>query len=122
MKLIKHLFALASPASVTLLYSVDLTQATANHDYKRGEYLVVRDGNSPDKHFSIASHGAGELGNGNFHVYLMAEPAHAKIAPLDDIGPDNTLDAAPDAYHAAWSADSRHVSVSFRSGPSFRGD
>jgi hypothetical protein len=113
--LIKYIFALASLASVTLAYSVDQTQATSNYGYKKGEYLVVRDGYSPDKRFSIASHGDSELGNDNFHVYLMAEPAHTKITRLDDIGPDNTLDTAPDAYHAAWSPDSRHVSVSFRS-------
>jgi hypothetical protein len=115
LKLIKHIFALAGLASVTLAYSVDLTYATANYGYKKGEYLVVRDGTAPNERFSIASHGDGELGNDNFHVYLMAEPAHTKIARLDDIGPDNTLDTAPDAYHAAWSPDSRHVSVSFRS-------
>src|SRR5476651_1660636 len=111
----KHILVIASLVSVTLTYSVDLTYATANSGYKKGEYLVVRNGEAPNKRFSIASHGDGELGNDNFHVYLMAEPAHAKIAPLDDIKPDNILDTAPDAYHAAWSPDSRHVSVSFRS-------
>jgi hypothetical protein len=45
----------------------------------------------------------------------MAEPAHRRIAPLDDISSDNNLDTDPDAYHAFWSKDSRHVGVAFRS-------
>ena len=114
MKSIKHILALASLAAVALAYSVDRTHATAEYVYKKGEYLVVRDGYAPNKKFSIASHGDGEF-NENFHVYLMAEPAHTKIAPLDDIRSGNTLDTAPQAYRAAWSADSRHVAVSFRS-------
>jgi hypothetical protein len=44
----------------------------------------------------------------------MAEPAHRKIMPLDDISSQNNLDTGPDAYHAQWSADSRHVAVGFR--------
>ena len=45
----------------------------------------------------------------------MAEPAHRKLMTLDDVNDDNILDSAPDAFHAAWSADSRFVAVSFRS-------
>jgi hypothetical protein len=47
---------------------------------------------------------------------LMAEPAHRKIAALGQIGSGNNLDTGPGAYHALWSADSRHVAVWFRSG------
>lgn len=59
--------------------------------------------------------GDGEGGSDDFHVWLMAEPAHRKIAPLDGIGSDNNLDTGPNAYHATWSADSRRVAVGFRS-------
>jgi hypothetical protein len=45
----------------------------------------------------------------------MAEPAHRKIAALGQISPGNNLDTGPGAYHALWSADSRHVAVWFRS-------
>ena len=34
---------------------------------------------------------------------------------LDNVNDDNILDSAPDAFHAAWSSDSRTVAVSFRS-------
>jgi hypothetical protein len=89
-------------------------RATSEHDYADGEYAIIRDGLSPDKRLSLAAHGDGDGGHGNFHVWLMAEPAHRKIVPLDDIGSDNNLDTGPDAYHARWSADSRHVAVGFR--------
>jgi hypothetical protein len=90
-------------------------RATCNHGYAKGEYGIIRNGLSPDKRMSLASHGEGDLGDGDFHVWLMAEPGHRKIAALDDIGSENNLDTCPDAYHAFWSADSRHAAVAFRS-------
>jgi hypothetical protein len=90
--------------------------ATSVHNYAKGEYLIIRGGLAPGKQVSLASHGGDEQGNGDpFHVWLMAEPAHRKLVSLDHIGDDNILDAAPDAYHAFWSKDSRHVGVAFRS-------
>jgi hypothetical protein len=89
-------------------------RATSEHDYASGECAIIRDGLSPDKLVSLAAHGDGEGGHEKFHVWLMAEPAHRRIMPLDDISSDNNLDTAPDAYHGQWSADSRHVAVSFR--------
>ena len=89
--------------------------ATDSHDYAKDEYAIIRDGLAPDKHVSLASHGDGEGGSDNFHVWLMAEPAHRKIAPLDDIGSSNHLDTGPGAYYAFWSPDSRRVAVTFRS-------
>jgi hypothetical protein len=93
-------------------------RATDSHDYAKGEYAIIRNGLAPDKLKSLASHADSEVeGNQgrNFHVWLMAEPAHRRIVALDDIGSNNNLDTGPDAYHAFWSADSRHVAVSFRS-------
>ncbi|MDA9506545.1 hypothetical protein XI09_18295 [Bradyrhizobium sp. CCBAU 11386] len=89
--------------------------ATAEHQYAKGEYAIIQGGRAPSGKLSIAAHGGGEFGNDNFHVYLMAEPGHRRLAVLDDISSDNILDTAPDAFHAAWSQDSRHVAVSFRS-------
>jgi hypothetical protein len=89
-------------------------RATSEHDYENGEYAIIRDGLSPDKHLSLAAHGDGDGGHENFHIWLMAEPAHRRIMRLDDIGSENNLDTAPDAYHGQWSADSRHVAVGFR--------
>jgi hypothetical protein len=91
-------------------------RATDTHDYTSGEYAIIRDGLAPDKRKSLAAHGDGEGGSENFHVWLMAEPAHRRIAALDDIGDSNNLDTGPDAYHARWSDDSHHVAVAFRSG------
>jgi hypothetical protein len=97
-----------------LAFAATPARATAEYDYGTDEYAIIADGVSPDKRLSVASHGDGNGGRGNFRVWLMAEPAHRKIAALDDISSENILDTAPAAYYAKWSADSRHVSVSFR--------
>jgi hypothetical protein len=106
-----------TPAAILvalLTLAVAPMRATDTHEYAKGEYAVIRDGLAPDKTKSLASHGDGEGGSGHFHVWLMAEPAHRKIAALEHIGEDNILDTGPDAYHAFWSKDSRHVAVGFR--------
>lgn len=89
--------------------------ATSEHNYGRNEYLVVQNGLAPNKQLSVAAHGEGEGGHDAFRVWLMAEPAHRKIAALADISEDNNLDTDPSAYHAFWSKDSRHVGIGFRS-------
>jgi hypothetical protein len=89
--------------------------ATDSHDYAPDEYAIIRDGLAPSKRMSLASHGADENFKGEFHVWLMAEPAHRKLARLPGIGPNGILDTGPNAYHAFWSADSRHVAVTYRS-------
>jgi hypothetical protein len=86
----------------------DARRAIDTHDYAPGEYAVIHDGLAPNKRLSLAAHGDGE-GADHFHVWLMAEPAHRRIAALPGIGSDNNLDTGPDAYHAAWPRDSRHV-------------
>jgi hypothetical protein len=99
-----------------LALAANPAHATCGHEYAKDEYGIIRGGLSPDKRMSFASHGEGELGDENFHVWLMVEPSHRKIVALDDIGSDNNLDSCPEAYHALWSADSRHAAVAFRSG------
>ncbi|PWT84308.1 MAG: hypothetical protein C5B56_15860 [Proteobacteria bacterium] len=101
--------------SVSIALALMPARATSNREYAKGEYAVIRDGLAPNKQLSLASHGEDELGDGNFRVWLMAEPAHRKIVALPDIGSDNNLDTAPDAYHAFWSKDSRQFAVAFRS-------
>ena len=91
-------------------------RATDTHDYGKDEYAIIHDGVAPNKRLSLAAHGDGDGGGDNFHVWLMTEPAHRKIVPLDSIGSDNNLDTGPNAYHAQWRADSRGVAVLFRSG------
>ena len=97
-----------------LVLAVSPAGATDNHEYAKDEYAIISDGLAPNKRLSLASHGEGELGDSNFHVWLMAEPSHRKIMALADISSDNNLDTGPGAYHAQWSADSRRVAVSFR--------
>ena len=102
-----------------LALAVTPARATDEHDYARDEYAIIRDGLAPSKQMSLASHADPESdGHGighNFHVWLMAEPAHRKLARLPGIGPKAFLDTGPNAYRAFWSADSRHVAVNFRS-------
>ena len=90
-------------------------RATDNHQYGKHEYAIIRDGLSPNKQLSLAAHGEGELGDGGFHVWLMAEPGHRRIVALEGVGEDNILDTGPSSYHASWSADSRRVAINFRS-------
>jgi len=88
--------------------------ATSEHQYGKGEYAIIRHGLAPNRQMSLASHGPGKNNDDDFHVWLMSEPAHRKIVRLDDISSENNLDTDPDAYHAFWSRDSRHVGVAFR--------
>jgi hypothetical protein len=87
--------------------------ATDNHTYRPNEYAVIAHGSAPDGKYSITSHGEGDGGLDHFHLYLMAEPGHHRIGPLEEIR--DILDTAPEAYTALWSPDSRHVAISYRS-------
>lgn len=87
-------------------------RATSVYEYAKGEYAVIDGGTAPNKQLSLAAHGQGEFGSDDFHVYLMAEPAHRKIRTLDGI--INNLDSGPTAFHAEWAPDSRHVAVAYR--------
>lgn len=86
--------------------------ATSTYSYGPNEYVVISDGTSPDRRFSIAAHGRGDSDE-DFHLFLMAESGHRKIGVLEEIGPE-ILDTGADAYRAVWSTDSRHVAVFYR--------
>ena len=105
--------ALWAVLATIVTFAIAPACATDSHDYARDEYAVIRDGLAPDKQMSLASHADGD--GKNFHVWLMAEPAHRRIAALEDIGDNDNLDTGPNAYHAFWSKDSRRVAVTFRS-------
>jgi hypothetical protein len=83
--------------------------ATATYDYKPGQFLVIDGGTSPDKKFSIVS---GENKAGEFGVYLRDARTKKLIGQLEEVATD--LDSAPDAFHAHWAPDSKHVGVSSR--------
>ena len=101
--------------ALLLGFAVSPALATAEHKYAKGEYAIIQGGRAPNGKLSVAAHGGGESGSDGFRLSLMAEPAHRKLMTLDDVNDDNILDTAPDAFHAAWSSDSRFVAVSFRS-------
>jgi hypothetical protein len=86
--------------------------ATSNYEYKPEEYVVISDGRSPDGKYSIAAHGEGELGDENFHLYLMNAETDKNIAALEEV--TDTLDTGADAFYAKWSANSREVSIRYR--------
>jgi hypothetical protein len=83
--------------------------ATATYDYKPGQFLVIDGGTSPDKKFSIV---AGESKSGDFGVYLRDAQTKKLIGQLEEVATE--LDSAPDAFHAHWAPDSKHVGVSSR--------
>jgi hypothetical protein len=105
---------LSAILAAMLTFAALPARATSEHEYAKDEYAIIRAGLAPNKQMSLAAHGDGNGGRDSFHIWLMAEPAHWKIAALDDINSSNNLDTGPDAYHAVWSADSRHVGVYFR--------
>ncbi len=87
-------------------------RATSVYEYAKGEYVLIDSGMAPNGHLSLAAHGEGEFGSENFYVYLMAEPAHRRIAALGGI--TDNLDSGPTAFRAAWAPDSRRVAVAYR--------
>lgn len=101
----------SSTLSGALLFAlIPIAGATATYDYKRGEFLLVTGGKSPDKKYSIV---AGENKKGEFGVYLMDAQSKQMIGRLEEVPTD--LDSAPDAYRAHWAPDSKHVGISSRS-------
>ncbi len=99
---------------VALLGTSAPVHATAVYDYKINEYVVVDHGRAPNGKLSIAAHGEGQFGSDNFHLYLMAEPAHTPIVTLPSIDLSVILDSGPRAFYARWSPDSGHIAILFR--------
>ena len=117
-KQLKFATAYATFASGLSIWIVSLflifpAYATMNYSYGKNEYPIVDGGLAPNNRYSVASHGEGDYGYDNFHLYLMAEPKHKKLGQLAGVGPE-LLDTGPTAYEAKWSADSRHVVVYYR--------
>ena len=100
---------------VSLLITLSVTVsvfATSNQEYGPNEYAVIDGGLSPDRKYSIAAHGGGELGYGNFHIYLMNAVTGKKIGPLEEI--KDNLDTGADAFYAKWSPNSKEVAIRYR--------
>lgn len=91
---------LAAPAATP-------ARATAEYDYKTNERLIIDGGLAPNKKLAISAGLAG--GKGPF-FFLTSEPTHKVVTQLRG-GIEIRLDTAPDALHAIWAADSRHVAI-----------
>jgi hypothetical protein len=105
----RNIRSLMTAAVVLSLAFVGHAGATATHDYKPGQFLVIDGGRSPDKKFSIV---AGENKAGEFGVYLRDAQTKKLIGQLEEVATE--LDSAPDAFHAHWAPDSKHVGISSR--------
>lgn len=111
----KRTFCATLSTVLSLLVFAPFAKATSDYFYKPNEYVTVKHGRSPDGVYAIAGHGPGENGSGDFKIYLMDAKAGKKIGPLTEITDGSWQDTAPLAYHASWSADSRFVTISYRS-------
>jgi len=93
-------------AAVLLIATAARLSATSEYDYKPGEYLVAKDGLSPDKQFAIV------CGDDKFGVYLMDAKTKERLGELEEVA--KGLDTGPDAYRVHWSPDSKHVGICSR--------
>lgn len=110
-----HPRAILTVLATFLALATSPVRATDEHTYTRDEYAIIQNGLAPNQRMSLASHGDGDGGRDNFHVWLMAEPSHRRLGRLDDIGSSNNPDTGPHAHRAMWAPDSRHVGVNWRS-------
>ena len=111
----KRAFLATLAVGCSLLAVAPLARATSNYTYKRAEYVVIKRGLSPDGSYSIAAHGDGELGYDHFNIHLLDAKTGKRLGALTEITKGSWFDTAAGAYHATWSADSRFVTVSYRS-------
>ena len=103
-----YLFAVA----IILACFPGIALATDNYEYGADEYVTITKGLSPDGRFSITAHGEGELGYGNFHLFLTDAITGRHIGPLDEVAP--ILDTEAGAFGAIWSKDSSSVTIVWR--------
>ena len=80
--------------------------ATDEYEYKPGEYLVAKDGLSPNKQFAIV------CGDNKFGVHLMDAKTKEILGELEEVA--KGLDTGPEAYRVHWSPDSKHVGICSR--------
>jgi hypothetical protein len=87
--------------------------ATAEHRYGPGEYDLIDHGLAPDQQYAIVAHGDREGNPEHLRLFLVDARTYRRIGPLEEVN-DAGLDTAPEAFHARWSPDSRHVALSYR--------
>jgi hypothetical protein len=98
--------------SATLLLVSTAALATFNYDYGADEYVAISNGISPGRKLAITTHGEGEMGYEEFHVYLFDALTGKKIGPLEEIV--ETLDTGAGAFGAKWARDSSEVTIIYR--------
>ena len=99
-------FEIAFAAAVLSIATATRLSATAEYDYKPGEFLVAQDGLSPNKQFAIV------CGDNKFGVYLIDAKTKELLGELGEVA--KGLDTAPEAYRVHWSPDSKHVGICSR--------
>src|SRR5271166_3844589 len=87
--------------------------ATAEHRYGPDEYDLIDHGLAPDQQYAIVAHGDREGNPEHLRLFLADARTHRRIGRLEEVN-DAGLDTAPEAFHARWSPDSRHVALSYR--------
>jgi Tol biopolymer transport system component len=95
-----------------ILVTAGCAWATSNYQYGSDEYDAVINGISPDGKLAITSHGGGEDGYDNFHLYLTDVATRRNISVLKEVA--ETLDTGAEAFAAKWSSDSKHVTIVYR--------
>jgi hypothetical protein len=102
------------PALLFIVAATSAALGSSVHEYKPNEYLPIVHGLSPDGRYAIAAHGSSDyLGYEGFQLYLIDAKTHKPLAGLKE-PKEPFVDTGANAYYADWSADSKHVSVTFR--------
>lgn len=106
---VRQPFTILIAGFIAASYSPASCYATAEWEYKLGQIVNINHGLSPDRRFAVA---ATEDQSGKFSLLLIDGASRNKIQPLGGVaGP---LDTAPEAFHAEWAPDSRHVAIWYR--------
>lgn len=95
--------------AATLLLLPTIALATFNYAYGPGEYVTISNGISPNGEYALTTHGEGEYGEKNFHVYLFNAKTGKKIGALEEI--KEPLDTGAGAFVASWEKDDKVIVI-----------
>jgi hypothetical protein len=92
-----------------ILTSQTRTFATADWQYKVGQFVSIENGLSPNQAYTVAAH---EDERGSFGIFLVNARTKKNLGPLQQVA--EFFDTAPAAFHAEWAPDSRHLAIWYR--------